>query len=332
MLDWLRLIRASGLATIISNSLAAVFTAFYAGEGDRLLWLLARLKHNGTEALWVLLASFLLYAAGMVWNDLIDVDRDRVGNPKRPLPAGRIGLVPAYVVGILTVLGAVLAAMHVEYGFFLAGIVLSLALLYNLVAKSVPWLGSLVMAATRAAHACFALLLLGPDYVRMVLNPGEAPPGQVAPFVYPLVLGIYIFGLTLVSELEERGRRGSRLTFVIGGLCMAFALLAAVGGLFTADWIRHLLRAGGAWPVLALLAVGFALACAGWLAFTVGRAWFSALRACKCELVGKTVVAGLGGMILLDAVVASAAHPLGGLACAACYPVFLAISGAIRMD
>jgi hypothetical protein len=210
MLDWLRLIRASGLATIISNSLAAVFTAFYAGEGDRLLWLLARLKHNGTEALWVLLASFLLYAAGMVWNDLIDVDRDRVGNPKRPLPAGRIGLVPAYVVGILTVLGAVLAAMHVEYGFFLAGIVLSLALLYNLVAKSVPWLGSLVMAATRAAHACFALLLLGPDYVRIVLNPGEAPPGQVAPFVYPLVLGIYIFGLTLVSELEERAAGGGR--------------------------------------------------------------------------------------------------------------------------
>ena len=28
MLDWLRLIRASGLATIVSNSLAAIFVAF----------------------------------------------------------------------------------------------------------------------------------------------------------------------------------------------------------------------------------------------------------------------------------------------------------------
>ncbi len=333
MLDWLRLIRASGLATIVSNSLAAVFTAFFAGEGDRILWLAARIKHNGIDALWVLLASFLLYAAGMLWNDLIDVDRDRVGNPRRPLPSGRIGLVPAYVVGVLTVLGAVLAAMHVEYGFFLAGIVLTLALLYNLVAKSVPWLGSLVMAATRASHACFALLLLGPDYVRMVLTPSQAiGETGAAPFVYPIILGIYIFGLTLVSELEERGRRGSRMTFLIGGACMAFAVLAAVGGLFSADWLRHLLSAGGGWPVLAIASVLFALACAGWLAFTVGRAWLAALQSCKCELVGRTVVAGLGGMILLDAVVASTAHPLGGLACALCYPVFITVSRAIRMD
>ena len=332
MLDWLRLIRSSGLATIISNSLAAVFVAFFAGDGDRILWLAARLKHNGTQVVWVLVASFLLYAAGMVWNDLIDVDRDRIGNPKRPLPDGRIGLVPAYVLGVLTVLGAVLAALHVEYGFLLAGIVLSLALIYNLVAKSVPVLGSVVMGLTRAAHACFALLLLGPDYVRMVLTPAAGANQLHSGFVYPLILGTYIFGLTLISEMEERSRHGSRLAFIVGGACMAFALLAAVGGLATADWLRTLLHSGGIWPLAAVLAVLFALLCAGWLALTVGRAWFNALLTCRCDQVGRTVVAGLGGMILLDAVVASAAHPLGGLACAACYPIFLTVGKAIRMD
>lgn len=333
MLDWLRLIRASGLATIVSNSLAAIFVAFYAGEGDNILWLGARLWHNGPQVLWVLLASFLLYASGMIWNDLIDVDRDRIGNPRRPLPSGRLGLVPAYVVGVLTVLGAELAAMHVDYGFLLAGIVLTLALLYNLVAKTVPWLGSVVMALTRASHACFALLLLGPDYVRMILTPDQVVDGRAhGAFVYPLILGVYILGLTLVSELEERQRRGSRLTFLVGGACMAFALLAALGGLATADWLPHLLRSGGMWPAAAVASVAFALLCAGYLAVSLFRAWSAAMLSCRCDLVGKTVVTGLGGMILLDAVVATSAHPLGGLACAATYPIFIGLARLARMD
>ncbi len=333
MLDWLRLIRASGLATIVSNSMAAIFVAFYAGEGDKIKWLGLRLLHNGSHVGWVLLASFLLYAAGMIWNDLIDVDRDRVGNPRRPLPSGRIGLVPAYVVGVLTVLGAVLAAMHVEYGFLLAGIVLTLALLYNLVAKAVPVLGSVVMALTRASHACFALLLLGPDYVRMILTPDPIADGRThGGLVYPIIIGTYILGLTLISELEERQRRGSRLTCLVGGGCMAFALLAALGGLATADWIPHLLRSGGVWPMAAMASIVFAIGCASYLAWSLFAAWSAALVSCRCDLVGKTVITGLGGMILLDAVVATSAHPLGGLACAATYPVFIGLGRLARMD
>ncbi len=343
MLDWLRLIRASGLATIASNSLAAILTAFYAGEGDRIVWLALRLKHNGAQTLWVVLASFLLYAAGMLWNDLIDVDRDRSGNPKRPLPSGRIGLVPAWIVGVLTMCGAMFAASHVDYGFFLAGVVLMLALLYNLAAKSWPWLGSAVMGLVRASHACFALLLLGPDYVQMILTPGSAlAAGAVAgaaansitytPFVYPVILGIYIFGLTLVSEHEERQRRGSRFGFIVGGAAMGFAILAALGGLAGAAWLPHLLHAGGPWPMLAVLAVCFALGCAGWLCWTLFSVWLEALRTARCELVGRVVVTGLGGMILLDAIVATAAHPLGGILCAALYPLFFVTGKFIRMN
>ncbi len=338
MLDWLRLIRASGLATIASNSLAAVLTAFYAGEGDRIVWLMLRLKHNGAQTLWIILASFLLYASGMLWNDLIDVDRDRTGNPRRPLPDGRIGLTPAWVVGVLAMGGAMFAASHVDYGFFLAGVVLSLAMLYNLVAKSLPWLGSAVMGLVRASHACFALLLLGPDYVQMVLTPTGATAANTAtngtthaPFVYPVIIGIYIFGLTLVSEFEERQRRGSRLGFIVGGVAMAFALLAALGGLAGADWLPHLLHAGGPWPGAAVLSVLFALGCAALLAWNVFSVWVEALRNARCALVGRVVIAGLGGMILLDAVIATAAHPLGGLMCAAFYPVFIVMGRMIRM-
>ncbi len=45
---------------------------------------------------WVLallaLASALLYAAGVVLNDVFDLERDRRERPERPLPSGRVSL------------------------------------------------------------------------------------------------------------------------------------------------------------------------------------------------------------------------------------------------
>src|SRR4051812_46156890 len=102
MLDWLRLIRASGLLTIASNTLAAVVVALYFNSGlDPLLLARRLLQGNSWDALWVVLASSLLYASGMLWNDLADVDRDRMLHPRRPLPSGRISLASAYIAGAI---------------------------------------------------------------------------------------------------------------------------------------------------------------------------------------------------------------------------------------
>ena len=109
------------------------------------------------------------------------------------------------------------------------------------------------------------------------------------------------------------------------------ALLAALGGLAGADWLPHLLHAGGPWPWAAVVSVLFALGCAALLAWNVFSVWVEALRNARCALVGRVVIAGLGGMILLDAVIATAAHPLGGLMCAAFYPVFIVMGRIIRM-
>src|SRR5262249_18052035 len=40
----------------------------------------------------LLLASSGLYLAGMVWNDVFDVDTDRKERPDRPIPSGDISL------------------------------------------------------------------------------------------------------------------------------------------------------------------------------------------------------------------------------------------------
>ena len=90
MRDWLRLIRVAGLCTIASNIIAAVAVVMYGDSLDygRLglaLWI------HWPRALAVAGASCLLYAAGMLWNDVADAERDRELHPQRPLPSGRIG-------------------------------------------------------------------------------------------------------------------------------------------------------------------------------------------------------------------------------------------------
>ena len=48
LLDWLKLMRVTGLVTILTNITAAVVTAVYASEGLDPLWLLKRLYQGGT--------------------------------------------------------------------------------------------------------------------------------------------------------------------------------------------------------------------------------------------------------------------------------------------
>lgn len=330
MLDWLRLLRASGLATIGSNLLAAVFIGFYAGDAVALKDLAARLRHQGWGLIWIPLASSLLYAAGMLWNDLCDFDRDRILHPRRPLPSGRIGLLSAYVVGALLLVGAFLAAAQVRHGLELAGVVASLILLYDMGVKQVPWLGSLVMALVRAGHAIFALLLLGPDYLRIALSPEASPAGMSVFLAYPAILGLWILGLTLVSELESRSCR--RVELVVGLVLMAAALVWCLIRLITAPWLGPFLHGGPLKTAAACAALALAFGLLGMLGWSVGRPAWLALGTGRRGRVRPVVAAGLGGMILLDAVAASAAHPLAGLIIAAGYPVYRLFARVVRMD
>ncbi len=329
MLDWLRLIRASGLLTIASNSIAAVLVC--AGDGLKPWWLLARLEHGGSRLLWVPLASFMLFACGMLWNDLNDIDRDRVLNPRRPLPSGRVGLAAAYVVGVILAVGALVAGYMAEgkTGFHAAGVVLTLIFLYDFAAKDVPYVGSLIMGLVRASHAIFVLLLLGPEYVKMALLRGD-PEGLPWLLAYPLILGLYIFGLTLVSELESR--RSHRWELLLGGSIIASAIGLAAVRVVSAHWIKPLAHISGVGPVAVVVALAFAVGLLVALVAMLARPYLEALRTGKQALVGATVFAGLGGIILLDALVAASAHPLGGLVVLALFPVFRGFGSLIRMD
>ncbi len=336
MLDWLRLIRASGLCTILANLAASSVVAVYVRGGLDPNWLGKRLlQGSGMRIGWVLLASFLLYASGMLWNDLADVERDRTLHPKRPLPSGRVDYVTAYIAGIIMAVAALLVASQIEHGFHAAGVVLSLALLYNFVTKHVPWLGSLTMALVRFSHALFALLLLGSDHFEFavlgIMDAFGAPVVVTSPgatLLYPLLLGGYVFGLTLISELESR--RGTRLELLLGGACMAAAIGAAAVLLVTANWIADWQQQG--MHVRMVLSLFLGLSILGLLLWRVGTRWWAAVRLGRKTLIGPIIPAALGGMILFDALIATAFHPLGGLLIVLLYPVFRVAGKMIRMD
>src|SRR5688500_5061733 len=111
-------------------------------------------------------ASALLYTAGMVLNDVFDIDIDREERPERPLPSGAISLAVAGTFGFtLLALGVVLgwiaglvlgadAAAPWRSGL-VATLLAALVVLYDVWLKRTP-LGPIGMGLCR-----FANVLLG---------------------------------------------------------------------------------------------------------------------------------------------------------------------------
>jgi len=175
--NFLELIRLPGMFTAHADILAAfMITGMGFEKIDPLLLLL--------------LSSSCLFSAGMALNDYFDYEIDSKERPQRPIPSGRISRSSALVLG-LGLLGA-----GICFAFF-AGIrpfCISLALtsailLYDGLLKSHPFIGPLAMASCRYFNLLMGL--------------------SVFPFkgwtLIPLITGIFIFGVTVLSQKEAEG-------------------------------------------------------------------------------------------------------------------------------
>jgi len=79
MIEWARLARVGGSTSAIGSSLLGSFLA----------------KASIYDHILVSIISFSLFCGGMIMNDLLDVDKDRLLRPNRPLPSGRISIAAA---------------------------------------------------------------------------------------------------------------------------------------------------------------------------------------------------------------------------------------------
>ena len=216
---WLQLARVSNTPTVVSNAVAGA--------------VLASTSADVATVVLVAVAMALFYTAGMVLNDLLDEEVDRVERPERPLPSGAVSRSAALVAVIaLFVVGlALLAVVGLEP--FLAGLgLVGLIALYDTWHKANP-LSPVLMGGCRALVYVVAALAV-------------AGIVELEVWTAAAVLLLYIVGLTQVAKSEG------------GGLLAAWplaAVLAAIG--YWVGWVDSvpfalLLAAFAAWVLYSL--------------------------------------------------------------------------------
>lgn len=170
--------------------------------------------------------SVLLYATGMVTNDIFDLDKDRAAAPARPLASGRVGLLPAAALAIaLAAAGVGLAAL--SGAVIPAAGVLVLALAYNAGGKRLGLAGSLLMGGCRAGNLLIGATAAG----------GLATWTEWRVALAALLLGLFIALVTSVSLLEDRGPRKRPLLLLAGSVLALPAVLIGLNAPSVACWL-----------------------------------------------------------------------------------------------
>lgn len=96
-------------------------------------------------------SGFFISASVMIANDIVDLEIDRINNPKRPLPSNRITITQAKIlVFLFIVLGLWLSITLNFYNFLIAVIFWFLGIIYNKYLKKTGILGNLIVSASVA--------------------------------------------------------------------------------------------------------------------------------------------------------------------------------------
>jgi 4-hydroxybenzoate polyprenyltransferase len=224
--------------------------------------------------------SASLYACGMVFNDVADYWRDKVLHRERPLPSGAITTLAARRFGLVLVFAAAVFGSLVNFQTGQGVLaVFVLIMFYNFYAKTFAISGAVAMGLVRSANFLLGVLAVAPPERGLIV----LPPWDRGGYAQALVLGGYVFFLTLMSTLEERSM--SRGLFTVCGLAMSAA--PAVGLTLARAPSREQLVAAGALSIALSVAL---------VAHTL-----ASLRALTREAVMRNVRWGVLAIIVVDA-------------------------------
>jgi 4-hydroxybenzoate polyprenyltransferase len=219
----LRLMRLPNVFTAIADVLMGfVFVRHDFSPGGALLCLVA--------------ASALLYTAGMILNDVFDLEIDRQERPQRPLPSGQIGVAQARALGFLFLL------MGVGFGW-LAGLLYRdeklLPILY-------PWRSGAIATALAIAVLLYdgylKKTLLGPfsmgfcRLLNVLLGMSLAGASQAgepelflgyspAQLLIAAGMGTYVTGITIYAKYEAEQSQTWKLLTGVAVMIVGFVLL-----------------------------------------------------------------------------------------------------------
>jgi len=271
MRAWLQLLRLPNLFTAASDVLAGFFFAYQA-------------IYASPKLAFAALASILIYAAGVVLNDVFDAAEDRKERPHRPIPSGRVRWSHAAAAGaVLLVLGWFASYGAGRPAGLTATALVVCVLLYDGLLKGTI-LGPLLMGLCRGLNLSLGLAAGGWDIQSNMMG------------LYPVAAWtIYVTSVTFFARREAGVSRAPQLRLSLVGIFVALAMLALMG-----LWVDRLDR----WYLLGLVLAGL------W----IGPAAQRAVRTLEPADVQRTVSNCLFSLILLGASLAWAmVGPVGGL-------------------
>lgn len=259
MRPYLELLRPANVVTALADVLAGFAVAGLV---------------NRAALPWLLVSTACLYAGGVVLNDVLDREVDRVERPERPIPSGRVpaGHAARFGAGLLLA-GVAAAALATAAAALVAAAIAGAVLFYDAIGKRHASIGPAAMGLCRALN-----LLLGVASL----------PAALA-FAWPLALipFVYIFAVTTLSRGEVHGGRRGPALFALVSLALACAGLMAVA-----------LRSGDrALPAAALAAA---------LAWRVLPPFWRAWQAPDPARIRTAVMRGVLSLVLLDAAIGAA--------------------------
>ena len=258
---------------------------------------------------WLIIASSCLYTAGMVLNDVFDIEVDRRERPERPLPSGQINVRWARWLGLMLLVFGVIAAgiAGVREWFdspdafdpWRAGAVASLlatcVVLYDAGLKK-TFVGPVAMGACR-----FFNVLLGMSTASLARADHtwflQYSPSQL---LVAGGIGVYIVGVTWFARTEATKSRRGPLLLAVAVMCLGLFLLAIFPD-YDRGAFRLKLAKDWLWPVIVAL-----------LAMPIVRRCLRAVMNPTPRRVQDAVKLCIFSLILLDAAVCLAMRgPIG---------------------
>ena len=243
----MQLARIALVFTAISNIWLVVFISHQRPDWS------GPLGHDLSLGLWLVFASIVatgLYAFGMILNDLLDMPKDKVLEPERPLVSGRISPGAAIVLAATALIAALGSSWALGWlSLVLCMICAGLIVFYNALAKHIPGIGLLNLGLIRGLHMMIAnplLFFCWPAWLSMthVIGLSAASyrlenkrPPLAGPYIWLMTAGWAFATLGLIAWMNHHAIDSG------GVLLWAFPLIAT--GIFITLALRIRDRASG---------------------------------------------------------------------------------------
>jgi 4-hydroxybenzoate polyprenyltransferase len=173
---------------------------------------------------WLILGATLIYAGGVIFCEVCDVEFDRKFRPERPLPAGRVTRGLAASTGVLCCLigGEIMRIGAASTVFVL--VLLVAIFCYAVLHKRAPWLAVILMGLCRPILVFNVMLAwwLG-RYSDVLWTPDYLEQG------YMVVLGFYVCSISWMALGEVKVWRRRAVGMMLAALPLVDALFLAMG-------------------------------------------------------------------------------------------------------